>query len=160
MNLRRLVASSQHIHSTVKVPVAPASSLLATPMQVRYPFALISQVHAITNCIARPGHTATRQHFYPISSLGAAGRPAASRFAGQAPGCARSGSMRLFLSSSRRLQRRVCTQASGQFLISRPNPSVKRTANGVPPGPRYSAGLHFLQRGPGVTPSAAAYLER
>jgi hypothetical protein len=36
------------------------------------------------------------------------------------------------------------------------NPSLKRSANGRPPGPRYSAGVHYLQRGPGGLPSAPA----
>jgi GNAT superfamily N-acetyltransferase len=36
-----------------------------------------------------------------------------------------------------------------------PNPSLKRRANGVPPGPRGRAGYH-RPRGPGVTPSAPA----
>jgi len=38
----------------------------------------------------------------------------------------------------------------------RPNPSLKPSPNGKPPGPRYSAGMHFLQRGPGVSPLAPA----
>ena len=37
-----------------------------------------------------------------------------------------------------------------------PNTSFKRSANGRPPGPRYSAGVHFLQRGPGALPSSPA----
>ena len=37
-----------------------------------------------------------------------------------------------------------------------PNTSFKRSANGRPPGPRYSAGLHCLQRGPGVLPLSPA----
>jgi hypothetical protein len=41
-----------------------------------------------------------------------------------------------------------------------PNPSVKRSANGVPPGPRYRAGVHSLQRGPGAMPLSYAYLKR
>ena len=43
---------------------------------------------------------------------------------------------------------------------ARPNPSVKRSANGRPPGPRSRYGVHFLLRGPGVLPLAPAYLER
>ncbi|MEY2930365.1 MAG: hypothetical protein RL033_1114 [Pseudomonadota bacterium] len=31
-----------------------------------------------------------------------------------------------------------------------PNPSLKPSPNSKTPGPRYSAGVHFLQRGPGV----------
>ena len=37
-----------------------------------------------------------------------------------------------------------------------PNPSFKPSPNGKPPGRRYSAGLHFLQRRPGVLPSVPA----
>ena len=37
-----------------------------------------------------------------------------------------------------------------------PNPSLKRSANGRPPGPRSRYGVHFLHRGPGVLPSAPA----
>ena len=42
----------------------------------------------------------------------------------------------------------------------RPNPSVKRSANGRPPGPPSRYGVHFLLCGPGVLPLAPAYLER
>jgi len=41
-----------------------------------------------------------------------------------------------------------------------PNPSIKPSPNSKPPGQRYSAGLHFLQRWPGVSPSVPAYVER
>ena len=37
-----------------------------------------------------------------------------------------------------------------------PNFSLKLSPNGEPPGPRYSAGVHYLQRGPGVSPSVPA----
>ena len=37
-----------------------------------------------------------------------------------------------------------------------PNPSLKRSANGRPPGPRSRYGVHFLLRGPGVLPSSPA----
>ena len=37
-----------------------------------------------------------------------------------------------------------------------PNPSFKPSPNGKPPGRRYSAGLHFLQRRPGALPSVPA----
>ena len=40
--------------------------------------------------------------------------------------------------------------------LVRPNPSLKRRANGMPPGPRSRYGVHFLHRGPGVLPSAPA----
>ena len=41
-----------------------------------------------------------------------------------------------------------------------PNPSIKPSPNSKPPGQRYSAVLHFLQRWPGVSPSVPAYVER
>ena len=37
-----------------------------------------------------------------------------------------------------------------------PNPSLKRTANGMPPGPGLGYAVHFPSPGPGVTPLAAA----
>jgi hypothetical protein len=41
------------------------------------------------------------------------------------------------------------------FSTPRPNHSLKRRANGVPPGPRGRAGYH-RPRGPAVTPSSPA----
>ena len=41
-----------------------------------------------------------------------------------------------------------------------PNPSVKRSANGRPPGPGLRYAVHFLSPGPGVLPLSPAYLER
>ena len=37
-----------------------------------------------------------------------------------------------------------------------PNPSLKRSANGRPPGPGLRYGVHFLSPGPGVLPLASA----
>ena len=37
-----------------------------------------------------------------------------------------------------------------------PNPSLKLSPNGKPPGPRCSAGMNFLQREPGAIPSVPA----
>ena len=37
-----------------------------------------------------------------------------------------------------------------------PNPSLKRSANGRPPGPGLRYGVHFLSPGPGVLPSSPA----
>jgi hypothetical protein len=37
-----------------------------------------------------------------------------------------------------------------------PNPSLKLSTNSKAPGPRYSAAMHFLQRGPGALLSAPA----
>ena len=41
-----------------------------------------------------------------------------------------------------------------------PNPSVKRSANGMPLGPGSRYGVHCLQPGPSGIPLAPAYLER
>ena len=38
----------------------------------------------------------------------------------------------------------------------RPNPSLKRSANGRPPGPVWRYTVHFRQPGPGVLPSSPA----
>ena len=38
----------------------------------------------------------------------------------------------------------------------RPNPSLKRSANGRPPGPVWRYAVHFRQTGPGVLPSSPA----
>ena len=38
----------------------------------------------------------------------------------------------------------------------RPNPSLKRSANGRPPGPGRWYAVHFRQPGPGVLPSSLA----
>ena len=53
----------------------------------------------------------------------------------------------------------VKPQSVSGIIVSpsaRPNHSLKLSANGRPPGPRYSAGVHYLQRGPGVLPSSPA----
>jgi len=38
----------------------------------------------------------------------------------------------------------------------RPNQSLKRSANGMPPGPGLRYSVHFLSPGPGVIPSSPA----
>ena len=38
----------------------------------------------------------------------------------------------------------------------RPNPSLKRSANGRPPGPVWRYTVHFRQPGPGVLPLSPA----
>ena len=38
----------------------------------------------------------------------------------------------------------------------KPNPSLKRSANGRPPGPVWRYAVHFRQSGPGVLPSSPA----
>mgnify|MGYP003425772816 CR=1 FL=1 len=59
---------------------------------------------------------------------------------------------------------RCATRAAGSRLglLSKalPNPSIKPSPNSKPPGQRYSAVLHFLQRWPGVSPLVPAYVER
>ena len=44
----------------------------------------------------------------------------------------------------------------GQGRKLRPNPSLKRSANGRPPGPVWRYAVHFRQPGPGVLPSSPA----
>jgi len=41
-------------------------------------------------------------------------------------------------------------------LPVRPNPSLKRSANGRPPGPVWRYAVHFRQPGPGVLPLSPA----
>ena len=54
------------------------------------------------------------------------------------------------------LQRPSLPPAHRLAVASVPNPSLKPSPNGKSPGPRYSAVLHFLQRGPGALPSVPA----
>ncbi|CAD5373995.1 hypothetical protein RA210_U400010 [Rubrivivax sp. A210] len=44
----------------------------------------------------------------------------------------------------------------GKVKAARPNPSLKRSANGRPPGPGWWYAIHFHQPGPGGLPSAPA----
>jgi hypothetical protein len=48
----------------------------------------------------------------------------------------------------------------GQVCRVGPNPSVKRTRSGAPPGPGWRYAVHFHQPGPGVTLLRSAYLQR
>ncbi len=43
-----------------------------------------------------------------------------------------------------------------RIRAARPNPSLKRSANGRPPGPATGYGVHFPVAGPGVLPLAPA----
>ena len=43
---------------------------------------------------------------------------------------------------------------------TQPNPSVKPSPNGGPPGPGHRYGVHFMWPGPGVPPLVPSYLER
>ena len=58
--------------------------------------------------------------------------------------------------------RQKCSKPSSQSVSrsarrkSRPNPSLKRSANGRPPGPGLRYAVHFLSPGPGVLPSSPA----
>ena len=45
---------------------------------------------------------------------------------------------------------------SGKRRARMPNPSLKRSANGRPPGPVWRYAVHFRQPGPGVLPSPPA----
>jgi hypothetical protein len=51
-----------------------------------------------------------------------------------------------------------CRTFGGKEVV--PNPSVKRSAAGRPPGPGWRYAVHCRQPGPGVLPSSPAYLER
>ena len=86
---------------------------------------------------------------------------AAPRFARRSPCCVRRGGgyataqagsrdgvawvARLWNTGARRAPSRV-----------RPNPSLKRSANGRPPGPAWRYAVHFRQPGPGGLPSSSA----
>jgi len=47
--------------------------------------------------------------------------------------------------------------ASVCLTALRPNPSLKQSANGRPPGPVWRYAVHFRHPGPGVQPSSPAY---
>jgi hypothetical protein len=51
-----------------------------------------------------------------------------------------------------------CGRRSAFSLLTRvrPNPSLKRSTNGRPPGPVWRYAVHFRQPGPGVLPLAPA----
>ena len=49
-----------------------------------------------------------------------------------------------------------CTHINLRLAREPPNPSLKRSANGRPPGPGPRYGVHFLSPGPGVLPLAPA----
>jgi len=51
-------------------------------------------------------------------------------------------------------------QTYAKHRMATPNPSVKLSTNGGPPGPGRQYGVHFCRPGPGVPPLAPAYLER
>jgi hypothetical protein len=50
--------------------------------------------------------------------------------------------------------REICHLSAPVVPRMRPNPSLKRSDNGRPPGPVWRYAVHFLSPGPGVTPSA------
>jgi hypothetical protein len=50
----------------------------------------------------------------------------------------------------------LVSKKSGRQRRVRPNPSLKRSANGRPPGPGWRYAVHFRQPGPGVLPSSPA----
>jgi hypothetical protein len=63
------------------------------------------------------------------------------------------------------LEQSLCLSSSAGSRLALPwkalpNPSIKPSPNSKAPGPRYSAGLLLLQRGPGALPSVPAYVER
>jgi hypothetical protein len=63
------------------------------------------------------------------------------------------------------LEQSLCPSSSAgsrpsTFSNALPNPSIKPSPNSKAPGPRYSAGVLLLQRGPGALPLVPAYVER
>lgn len=58
------------------------------------------------------------------------------------------------------VQRSVPICSFAIWRAVRPNPSVKLSTNGGPPGPGRQYVVHFCHPGPGVPPLAPAYLER
>jgi hypothetical protein len=82
----------------------------------------------------------------------------------QRPAKSRTSRLILLLMKNSRKSSENCFRRSDELRFRpsglTPNPSVKRTANGVPPSPRHSAVLLLLRRGPGAIPPAAAYLKR
>ena len=55
---------------------------------------------------------------------------------------------------------RKTTDPPAKQVATSPNPSVKRGANGGPPGPGHGCWAHFPWPGPVVPPTSPAYLER
>ena len=53
-------------------------------------------------------------------------------------------------------QQHATNRAAVPVRAARPNPSLKRSANGRPPGPGRRYAVHFRQPGPGVLPSSPA----
>ena len=47
-------------------------------------------------------------------------------------------------------------RGAGKHRWAPPNPSLKRSANGRPPGPVWQYAVHFRQPGPGVLPLSPA----
>ena len=92
------------------------------------------------------------------SLLHAAASAGDQEFRGPAPRAPRQPGIYQPLSKSLRAS---SAASSRLVLLSKalPNPSIKPSPNGKPPGPRYSA-VHHLQRGPGVSPLVPAYVER
>ena len=95
----------------------------------------------------------------PVSVQG--GLPQVTASAVQAPRrmpCATSAAQPQHLSSrsgDARIQTMKCKDCCGTSPV-RPNPSLKRSANGRPPGPGRRYGVHFRQPGPGVLPLSPA----
>ncbi|CAD5373040.1 conserved hypothetical protein [Rubrivivax sp. A210] len=58
--------------------------------------------------------------------------------------------------SGERLQQSGPKWACSLSALVMPNPSLKRSANGRPPGPGWRYAVHFRQPGPGVLPSSPA----
>jgi hypothetical protein len=71
-----------------------------------------------------------------------------------------SGESRSTSSSTRSIRAFIGQSIALSSARAAPNPSVKLSTNGRPPGPSHRYGVHFLWLGPGVLPLVPAYLER
>ena len=104
----------------------------------------------------RGGARSSKVHASPLRVAASARE---HEFSGSVPHVPAQLQARKPLSQNRRAS---STAGSKLGLLSKalPNPSIKPSPNSKPPGQRYSAVLHFLQRWPGVSPLVPAYVER
>ena len=95
------------------------------------------------------GRAGSRRSQAEASPLRAAANVCEEEFRGQAPR-----TLMRFI-AGKPLEQSRCASSSagsrpGMFSNALPNPSLKPSPNSKTPGPRYSAGVLLLQRGPGV----------
>lgn len=142
--------------ATAKRSAGPAAGYLCRTLQRSPPTSICRSASYSSSSIARSEDS---QFVGPLPSLLSWLQQAMHTATRVQQACEQSGGLMQVQIHSQALQVAIhATQARSRTAW--PNPSVKRSANGVPPGPRYSAGVHYLQRGPGVTPSSPAYLKR